>query len=109
MRIALILAFLPTFVAAEDWISVPGDDVRATLEGRKLLYSNEAWQDFRATGRTLYNAGRDSWGYWRVQGDQYCCMWPPSDLWTCYNIKVATDALRFVGAGGGGIEGKFAK
>lgn len=109
IRIALILALLPAFVAAEDWISVPGDDLRATLEGRKLIYSSGAWQDFRATGRTLYNAGRDSWGYWRVQGGQYCSMWPPSDLWACYEIETASGALRFVGASGDVTEATFAE
>lgn len=107
-RIALILTLCPTLAAAAEWQVVQGDAVRAALEGRKLTYANGAWQDFRASGRTLYNAGADSWGYWRVQGDQYCSMWPPSDLWACYDIQVSGSVVLFVGAGGDQSDGIYA-
>ena len=73
-----------------------GDDMRAALIGRMLSYGN-SWQAFRASGRTLYSTGADSWGYWRVQNDAYCSQWPPSDLWACYNMDRQGDTLRFVG------------
>lgn len=100
MRLAALgLAFLlPLAAGADTWEPLTGDEVRTALEGRTLVYAN-AWQDFRASGRTLYNAGADSWGYWRVQGDQYCSQWPPSDLWACYGLERLGDRLRFVGAG----------
>lgn len=87
-------------VAAEEaaWRPMRGADITEALTGRALQYDS-AWQDFRASGRTLYNAGRDSWGYWRVEGDQYCSMWPPSDLWACYDMERAGDRLRFIGSG----------
>ena len=59
----------------------------------------------RASGRTLYNTGRDSWGYWQVRGDQYCSMWPPSDLWACYDMARRGDVLRFFGAAGDSTDG----
>lgn len=101
MRAALlgVMILLPLAAGAQDgWTRLSGDEVRAALTDRKLTYAN-AWQDFRASGRTLYNAGRDSWGYWRVQGDQYCSQWPPSDLWACYHLDQQGERLRFVGTG----------
>jgi hypothetical protein len=99
---ALLLAVTPELGLAQDWQTLSGDQVRAALEGRKLVYDTGATQDFRASGRTLYNAGADSWGYWRITADQYCSQWPPSDLWSCYDLLLAPDAarVRFVGSSG---------
>ena len=94
---ALVLAILmPLSAAADEWTPMTGAEIKTALEGRKLQYAN-AWQDFRASGRTLYNAGRDDWGYWNVRGDQYCSMWPPSDLWACFDMEKSGEKLRFVG------------
>ncbi|WP_298971378.1 hypothetical protein [uncultured Roseobacter sp.] len=95
---ATALVFCPVCAAAEDWVPMSGEEIRAALTDRKLQYAN-AWQDFRVSGRTLYNAGADSWGYWRVEGDQYCSQWPPSDLWACYGMARSGDRLRFIGQG----------
>ena len=78
------------------WASMSGGDISTGMTGRALQYEN-AWQDFRASGRTLYNAGHDSWGYWRIEGDNYCSQWPPSDLWACYKMERRGAMLRFVG------------
>lgn len=105
----LFLAVLPGRGAAEAWQTLVGDEVREALEGNALDYTSGAHQDFRASGRTLYHAGRDSWGYWRVQGNQYCSQWPPSDLWACYDLQVSDDGtrLRFVGASGDVSDGDY--
>jgi hypothetical protein len=84
-----------------------GAGITAALEGRKLEYTNGAWQEFRASGRTLYNAGRDSWGYWAVRGDAYCSAWPPSDLWDCYAVEGSAGGVRFRGAAGEVTKGKY--
>ncbi len=98
-RFALMLCVVASPVAA-DWVSLKGDAVRVALEGRVVEYEN-ARQDFRASGRTLYTfGGRDSWGYRRVQGDQYCSQWPPSDLWACYDLEQNGIRVRFVGSAG---------
>lgn len=89
------LAGADTFV----WTPLTGEEVRDALTGHRLRYDT-AWQEFRASGRTLYHAGADSWGYWRVQGDRYCSQWPPSDLWACYSMVRSGDRLRFIGTGG---------
>jgi hypothetical protein len=95
----LALISLPLAALAQDgWTALSGEAIRAALTDRTLQYSN-AWQDFRASGRTLYNAGSDSWGYWRIEGDQYCSQWPPSDLWACYVLEQKGERLRFVGQG----------
>jgi hypothetical protein len=103
MRHLTILALVAaaSAVPAEEgnWTPLDGDQIRAALTDRVLEYET-AWQDFRSSGRTLYHAGSDSWGYWRVQGDQYCSQWPPSDLWTCYDMDRQGNALRFVGETG---------
>ena len=110
-RIALIAALLlPSVAAAELWQDVTDEaGVRTALEGRKLVYDSGAWQDFRASGRTLYVfGGRDSWGYWRVEDDRYCSQWPPSDVWTCYALERSGDRVRFVGQGDDVTEGVYA-
>ncbi|UWQ92910.1 hypothetical protein K3727_09070 [Rhodobacteraceae bacterium M382] len=87
-------------IAQEGWTPALGEEIRSALEGRSLIYDRGAWQDFNASGRTLYNAGRDSWGYWAVRDDRYCSMWPPSDIWACYKVEVTSTAVRFVDPGG---------
>lgn len=88
-------------VAAEEavWQTLTGAEITAALTGRTLDYGAQ-WQDFRASGRTLYFSGRDTWGYWAVRGDQYCSMCPPSDLWACYGLQTDGERVRFVGSGG---------
>jgi hypothetical protein len=100
-----VLAALASSVAAEEgtrqttWSVMGGSEILAALTGRTLDYGAQ-WQDFRTSGRTLYHAGRDSWGYWAVRDDQYCSMWPPSDLWSCYAMQSNGERLRFVGKSG---------
>ena len=104
-RLAFIvsLAALPAYAA--EFVPMSGADITSTLTGAKLTYDGGAWQDFRASGRTLYNTGRDSWGYWEVRGDQYCSQWPPSDLWACYGMARQGQVIRFIDANGETIDG----
>lgn len=108
MMMAMI-GFWPALAAGDTfiWTALTGEEVQQALTGRKLQY-DIAWQEFRASGRTLYNAGADSWGYWRVQGDQYCSQWPPSDLWACYDMVRSGDRVRFIGTGGDITEAVYA-
>ena len=106
-RFALLIAIAADPVAAEPWTVLDGAGVEAALKGRVIVYEN-ATQDFRASGRTLYVfGGRDSWGYWRVQGDRYCSQWPPSDLWACYDVAVSGDRVRFAGDGDDVTDGTY--
>ncbi|QBF32712.1 hypothetical protein [Thalassococcus sp. S3] len=108
-RIALAAMMMPAMAFAESWLPLTGDEVRSALEARTLIYDNGARQEFLPSGRTLYSAGEDSWGYWRVEGDRYCSTWPPSDLWACYALERSGDKLRFVGASGDVIQGVYAE
>ena len=106
-HVVLAAVLLPSLCTAEEWRGLAGDEIRAALEGRRVVYESGAWQEFRTSGRTLYNAGRDSWGYWQVRGDTYCSMWPPSDLWACYRVEGTQDGIRFIGASGDVTEGRY--
>lgn len=92
--------------ALADWQKMSGPQIDAALTNRTLQYER-AWQRFYGSGRTLYNAGRDSWGYWRIENDQYCSMWPPQELWACYDMERAGERLRFVGASGEKTEAAY--
>ena len=103
MRLGWMLCGLGLWAGAAqaDWQDMTGPQITEALSGHSLRYEN-ATQEFHASGRTLYNAGADSWGYWRIEGDRYCSQWPPADGWACYAMArdSETGALRFQGASG---------
>ena len=103
---ALVAAMLiATPVIAEDWTPMTGDQIKAELVGPRWDYGG-AWQEFMASGRTLYNAGEDSWGYWEVRGDMYCSTWPPAGGWACYSMQRSNSGMiRFIGESGDVTEG----
>lgn len=102
MRVLIVLLCLwaPT-AQAEVWVRLMGSDIEETLNDTTWDYK-AAWQTFYASGRTLYQAGRDSWGAWRVQGDSYCSEWPPNAGWDCYELWLDADLgrIKFIGARG---------
>ena len=104
----LILAATPAF--SEIWLPLTADGIRDALTDRHLDYGG-ATQDFRASGRTLYNAGHDSWGTWDVRGDQYCSQWPPNSAWACFDVdvNVSGDRIRFQGRGNDVTVGAYTK
>ena len=107
-RIALIACLaLPGVAQAEDWTLMTGEEIGIALTDRTLQYKS-ASQTFYASGKTLYDSGRPSWGYWEVRGDQYCSTWPPNDLWACYDMDRQGDRLRFVGQGDDITEATYA-
>ncbi|NSY36821.1 hypothetical protein [Leisingera sp. ANG59] len=107
LMIALSCTVAPVW--GGEWRSLSGEEVQAALEGQRLVYGSGAWQEFNASGRTLYNAGHDSWGYWGVRDGKYCSTWPPSDLWASYALESDGEALRFVGEGGDITTGRYAE
>lgn len=100
----LVLCAPAAFADQGQWTVMSGGDITETLTGHSIKYAT-ATQDFRASGRTLYNAGNDSWGYWVVRDTHYCSLWPPQDLWACYGMERQGDSLRFIGAAGDITEG----
>jgi hypothetical protein len=108
-RIAvLLMAIWPGFVAAQSWEQIVGDDILAVLSGAEVRYIG-ARQTFDADGATFYEDGRPSYGRWRVLGDQYCSQWPPSDLWSCYDVTVNGTGIRFIASDQSVTEGTLHK
>jgi hypothetical protein len=95
---------------APDWQALNSAEIRVALDGRKLVYAG-ASQVFYPSGRTLYDAGSESWGYWRAEDDRYCSQWPPAGAWDCYRLERAGDGLsvRFLDAEGRPFVGVYAK
>ena len=83
---------------SEEWqpFATP-DDLAAHLIAHELTYADGARQGFFASGRTLYEFGEPSWGYWRLENGRYCSRWPPGDTWDCYDVtRDAVGNVRFV-------------
>ena len=94
---------------AESWTPMNNAEITAALSEKTYIYA-DATQVFYASGRTLYNAGRESWRYWAARGDQYCSQWPPGELWSCYDLeRGAPGVIRFVAPDGSATEGRLAK
>jgi hypothetical protein len=54
-------------------------------------------QIFQKSGATFYNTGGgQSQGSWKVEGDQYCSVWPPNPTWACYNVARDGDKVTFI-------------
>lgn len=94
----VVLALLPGVVAAQDWVRQDDAGIMAALADRTLRFDAYTLQHFRADGATQYITERAADGRWSVRAGQYCSVWPPSDLWACYDVYVAGDAVQFVGS-----------
>jgi hypothetical protein len=105
-RMATALVFWAGVAAAEDWQALDGAAITTALQGRSLNYG-DASQNFEAGGLTVYFADQPSTGAWRVEGDQFCSQWPPSDSWACYDVEATEGAVRFIGADGSVTEGTY--
>lgn len=106
-----LLGFVTLFAApalAQDWVVLKGARIERALDDRSVIYE-AARQKFYASGRTLYDNGRPSWGYWAVRGDQYCSQWPPADGWACYDLAVTPDGsgVKFISQTGYETKGLF--
>ncbi|MGI9367489.1 MAG: hypothetical protein ACR2O2_01510 [Ruegeria sp.] len=106
-RFALILALCPGLVWAQEYRRLNGDEILAALSGRNLKYENGASQVFEPSMFTQYFSEGPSSGQWAVRNDQYCSLWPPSDLWACYEVQQSGDVIRFVGEGGDMTVGRY--
>ncbi|WP_425080432.1 hypothetical protein [Ruegeria arenilitoris] len=108
-RFALILAVWPGILAAEEFRTLTGDEILDVLTGQKLDYGDGVWQTFEETMLTQYYSGRPSAGRWAVREDRYCSVWPPSDLWACFDVQKKGDVIRFVDDSGGTTDGTYAE
>jgi hypothetical protein len=108
MRCWMILVLWANPLFAGDWHKLNTEGITNALTARVLQYSN-ATQNFFADGRTLYESPMPSWGKWRAQNDQYCSVWPPQNIWVCYDIERDETGLhiRFVSNSGAKTTGTY--
>ncbi len=107
-RFALIFTLWPCFLTAQEFRTLTGDEILSALADQKLDYGNGVWQTFDKAMLTQYFAGGHSAGRWSVRDDRYCSLWPPSDLWACYDVHQNGDVIRFVDENGATTDGKLA-
>ncbi|MEL6479615.1 MAG: hypothetical protein AAFR17_19990 [Pseudomonadota bacterium] len=97
-----LIPVLAAFPALAEEVAVPGNEIHPLLADTTLRYE-AAVQTFYRSGRTLYDDGQPSWGYWEVRGDAYCSQWPPQAGWACYQIlqdPARPEVIVFVGESG---------
>ena len=94
---------------AQDWQPLDGAAIKNALTARVLAYDDSASQQFNADGSTIYTTDTPSLGRWRVTGNQYCSQWPPSDLWSCYDVARSAKGLdiRFTAGDGSNSVGRY--
>lgn len=109
LRATLVLAVLTSPAVADDWQVLTGGAITRALSARAVAYPGGQTQTFHADGRTLYQSDHPQWGQWRVEGDRYCSVWPPSDRWSCYHVEGEARGLdlRFVTGGGTLTQGRY--
>ena len=110
LRAALAVLLMSSPAVAEEWQPLTGDQIKTALSARVLAYDGGKTQNFFADGRTLYEGdGSSQSGQWRIEGDRYCSVWPPSDRWSCYGVEREAGGLdlRFVTEGGSVTQGRY--
>ncbi|MEO0486031.1 MAG: hypothetical protein AAF092_08975 [Pseudomonadota bacterium] len=107
MRLIALLALLPTMAIAHGPRPLTGPEIEAVLNDATVVYEGGEVQTFHTSGRTLYDNGRPSWGYWAVRGNQYCSQWPPADGWACYDVAGAHNTILFISETGFVTAGTF--
>ncbi len=108
-RLIPVVMMFAVPACAESWQVLSADQIAAALVSRTLGYPGGATQGFLADGATRYDTGDVSYGHWRVQGDQYCSNWSPSDRWDCYTLAVDARGLklRFTAKDGSATLGRY--
>ena len=105
---AIFMLILPSFAGAEEWVRLLQDEeIRAALSDRSVQYDPLTFQYFGSDGRTTFITERASDGRWAARGGQYCSVWPPSDLWACYDFQVNGDKVRFISSDRSVSEGVY--
>ena len=99
MRLFARFLFMCSAISAQasDWQRLDGPGIEAALTGKRVEYTNGAIQRFSETGFTEYIYGEPRFGGWGVRDGRYCSVWPPSDVWACYDVERTGDRLRFLG------------
>jgi hypothetical protein len=84
---AMLLCLSATATYAENR-TLTGAEINALLP-TVIALGDGTRQIFSAKGATNYtNQGRDSYGSWWVEGDEYCSSWPPAGGYACYAVQL---------------------
>lgn len=104
----LVIATVPPAIADG---KLTGPKIKAALTDTTVYQYGSAsrpWrQYFAADGATPYygSDGPVSHGKWKVRGDQYCSLWPPSNAWSCYDVTTRVEnsktIVTWISASGG--------
>jgi hypothetical protein len=96
---SFVLAYCQLAAAAAE-TALTGAEITTVLSERSL-YADGVEQIFRKSGQTFYlQNGSSSSGSWKVEGDQYCSVWPPNPAWACYGVLQDGDSIIFVSRSG---------
>jgi hypothetical protein len=88
-------------VFAEPEKKLSGSDIQILLSDRTYVADGGIEQIFQASGQTVYTVkGAVSQGQWRVEGDKYCSVWPPSEHWACYDMTQSGAVITFISSSG---------
>lgn len=84
-------------------VKMDGSAIMRALSGKSVAGNQDGrkWrQEFMADGATVYYEGNQpSPGRWKVDGDQYCSLWPPSEKWDCYDMAMDGEEILFMPKG----------
>jgi hypothetical protein len=75
-------------------------DVKLSARDAEGRLSEQVFRKSGATFTVDLTTHQQSQGSWKVEGDQYCSVWPPSSYWTCYDVHRVNDGVDFVSSSG---------
>ena len=103
------VALGPTTATAEDWQTLDAPAITLALTARVVADEGGATQRFNEDASTVYTTTHPNTGAWRVERNQYCSQWPPSDRWSCYDVALSADGLdlRFTAGDGSVSVGRY--
>ena len=91
---------LQAATAQEGWVRLNAAGIVAALADVTVRYDAHTLEVYRTDGTTRLITERVADGLWEVRDDRFCSSWPPSTVWTCYDVDRAGDMLRFTGDAG---------
>jgi len=100
----LLSVGLAANTASCEAVKMSGAEILAALNDQAITSADPAKparQMFMASGATFYDAGgNQSQGSWKVTGDQFCTLWPPSQFWACYDVTREGKTISFISKSG---------
>lgn len=104
-----LIAAAGAVFAEEAWRKLGADELNKALAARTVAYENGASQTFDIAGSTGYDSGTFSAGKWKIDGNRYCSVWPPSEKWACYDVELSADGLglKFIADDGSETIGQY--